>query len=91
MVVFWTFFSSTETQTDEFDALMVGQGDKGVSHHHPPPPAPPAPAPPQHDPEDDDPFNPSMDTDAMLDILCSNYTQTCAGEEVSFSLGSTPE
>jgi len=79
---------STETQTDELDALLVagGGGGKGVSQQ---PPATPALVPPQshqhhqhhqghQEEDDDDPFNPSIDADAMLDILCSNYTQTCA-------------
>ena len=68
-------FSSTETQTDELDALMAsGKPPTGsapaIAH---------TPSTPHHDGDDEDPFSHPMDTDVMLDFLCSNYTQTCAG------------
>ena len=57
---------STETQTDEFDALkLIGKVTTSCGP----------------DEEDDDPF-PPIDAETQLnfdDILCSNYTQTCPG------------
>ena len=72
---------STETQTDEFDALMgsvgAGQG-KPPSASHSGNTLPSSQPSPSEDPEDPFGSHVGMPED-VLDILCSNYTQTCAG------------
>jgi len=69
---------STETQTDEFDALMgsVGQAKPSASHSG----SNTQTLPSQPSPEDpEDPFGSHVGMpEDVLDILCSNYTQTCA-------------
>ena len=77
---------STETQTDEFDALMgsVGQGKPSASHSG----SNAQTLPSQPSPEDpEDPFGSHVGMpEDVLDILCSNYTQTCAGTPNIFEL-----
>ena len=77
---------STETQTDEFDALMgsVGQGKPSASHSG----SNAQTLPSQPSPEDpEDPFGSHVGMpEDVLDILCSNYTQTCAGTPNTFTL-----